>query len=1462
VLVPKLYLAQSSTVDLQDSGAIVAGNTVNLTATGDVNNSGHIVSNVATTVIGNNVVNSGVIGSGGTTAVAAVQDVRNVSGRIGGADTLVQAGRDVINETATAGVSKTLNESGFTSSASSQSTLATGTISASGNALILAGRDVDLSGASIDSGGSTMIGAGRDINVGTTTLTSTRDAGTNDGLNGGHDTVTQNVGSTITTGGSFTSVSGGNTTLTDASVKSAGDATMIAGNDLTVTAAKDTATHSEQSLGGPKAKHTASSYDGAVQGSDLNAGNNMTLGAGQGATASALLSQYGVGVAKDAATGGGNLAVLGSSVTTGSTAADGSMNGGATTLAATGNVTIGAVNETHDSQSWEHVEHSGFLSSDKTTDQKSSHAVDAVGATVAGDTVGVTAGHDLTIAGSTVASTNDMALSAGHDLTVTTTQNTSESSSFHQETKSGLGATGGAGISYGSSDQKDTTHDSSVTQNSSLVGSTNGSVTMAAGNDLHITGSDVIAAQNITGVAANVTIDSTTNTNHHDETQETKTSGFTLGVGGSVAQAISSAVDQSHAASDSHDGRAKALHAVAAAGNAGDAVGQLASGGTPDVSIELSWGTSHTKNTFTEDQTTQTGSAINAGGNATFIATGNGTPGSGNLTIAGSDVNARNVALVAQNQVNLVNSTNTDSTRSTNESSSASVGVSYGTKGWGVSASMSNSHGDSNSDAVTQNNTHVSASNNVTIVSGGDTNIVGANVSGNHVAADIGGNLNIQSVQDTTVSAAHQSSTGGGFSISQGGGSASISSPHGGANGNYAAVNEQAGIQAGSGGFDINVKGNTNLTGAYIGSDADASKNNLTTGTLTYSDIQDHSEYNSSTSGFSAGTQGFVPMMGQSDSGNSNATTKSGVSAGTITVTDAAGQAQDLAGLNRDTSNLNGTVSKLPDVSGVLGDELDVMSAANAAGQAVAKDIGTFADYKEAKARDGQKAAALLGETDLAVEYKAEGDLWGEGGDDRVMLHMAGGALLGGLGAGSVVGAMSGAAGAGASAYLAPALNDVADQFGDPGTAGHAVGNIIANLLATAAGGAVGGGVGAATASNVDAYNRQLHPDEKQRIKQLAGNNAVEEARLTAAACAMTNCYAEYPVGSVEYQQLKQIADYGASSALASERNLLSQQTGMFGYSTSGAFSDANVDAAKQFNNTYQITTRGVGAGEAVLGALGIAGAVASAPLSCTTGVGCIANAVVAGTSTDALIAGSKQAVFGQSESTYLNQALMGLGMSPAAAGILEVAFGIGAGAVAGGVVNALTDQAAALNKLGAASYQEFSTNGLQATPQLMQTQQAQALIREIQAGNPSMSAERAESIAESFIESGTSLPQVGVAAPGTTLVKVVPKGDTVSSTSGYWMTPQQAQEIATMTPEQAGQLLGLPAQQAANILRDGMDFYAITPKTGSMPNVFVSNVAEAAQGSVAMPGGAQQVIVPNRTQWTDPVKINPFRLN
>ncbi|WP_346347211.1 hemagglutinin repeat-containing protein [Burkholderia cenocepacia] len=99
----------------------------------------------------------------------------------------------------------------------------------------------------------------------------------------------------------------------------------------------------------------------------------------------------------------------------------------------------------------------------------------------------------------------------------------------------------------GISIKKDTTHDRSVTQNGSLVGSTDGSVSMKAGNELRITGSDVIAAQDVTGVAKNVTIDSAVGTTHHDETHEVKQSGFTLALKAPVIDAVQNVNEQAAA---------------------------------------------------------------------------------------------------------------------------------------------------------------------------------------------------------------------------------------------------------------------------------------------------------------------------------------------------------------------------------------------------------------------------------------------------------------------------------------------------------------------------------------------------------------------------------------------------------------------------------------------------------------------------------------------------------------------------------------------------------------------------------------------------------------------------------------------------------------------------------------------------------------------------------------------------
>ncbi|WP_175197347.1 hemagglutinin repeat-containing protein, partial [Paraburkholderia caffeinitolerans] len=1096
VLVPKLYLAQSNTVDLKSSGALVAGNQVIQNATGEFSNSGHVVGDVATTVIGNTVTNRGVIGSGGATTVSAVQDVNNLGGRIGGVDTIVAAGRDINNVSTTAQASVSSDMPGFHSSASGMAVQSVATISGSNSVSAVAARDVKLAGSAITSGGDTTVAAGRDIDAGAITLTATHDAGTVDGLNGRHVVATHEAGSAVTGAGNVTTLSGRDTTLTGSSVAAGGDVAMGAGGHLTVTAAKDTASYSGQSMGGSIAQSKRSSYDERVQGSSVSAGGNTTLAAGQG--------------------GSGDLNIMGSSVTAAT---------GATTIAATGDVNIGGVTETHDAQSWSHHDSSGFLSRTQTTDASESHQTLSIGSTVAGDSVNGAAGRDMTISGSTVAATNDVNLAAANNLTVTTTQDTSQNSTFHEERKSGFGALSGGGLSinYGNRDQKDTAHDTAVTNNASLVGSTDGSVNMAAGKDLRVTGSDIIAAQNVTGTGANVTIEAAQGTTRHDESHEMKQSGFTVGLAGSVGDAINNAISETQAANNSSgkgDSRAAALHGIAAANDAfmgGAGVADLASGDKPDIGVKVSFGTSQSRSDASENRTIHSGSSVQAGGTAAFVATGDGTPGSGNVTIAGSNVNANDVVLAAKDQVNVVNTTDTDSTRSSNSSSSASVGVQYTLGGgFGVSASMSNAHGDANSDAQIQNASHVNGANSVTVVSGGDTNIIGSQVNGGKVIAHADGNLNIVSVQDVTSSAAHQSSAGGGFTISQGGGSASISAQNGHADGKYAGVNEQAGINAGTGGFDINVKGNTDLTGAVITSEADTSKNNLTTGTLTFSDIANHSEYSASSNGISAGMGiantsravgpgsvsnggGVSPMLPQSDSGSSDATTRSAVSAGTINIMDGANQKQDVASLSRDTVDTNGKVANTPDLNALLNQQADRMQAAQAAGQAVAQRIG---DYADAQAKATHDPA------------------WAEGGDKRAAMQAAGAAVVAGLG-GGVGSAVAGAAGAAIGSKMAPTLNELSGSIAASNPTGDAdvnkaLGNIVANVVATGAG-AAAGGAGAFASSNVDLYNRQLHPDEKDAIKDKAGDDKAEQDRLTRAACYAVKCWAEYPQGSDQY---------------------------------------------------------------------------------------------------------------------------------------------------------------------------------------------------------------------------------------------------------------------------------------------------------------------------------------------------------
>lgn len=143
-------------------------------------------------------------------------------------------------------------------------------------------------------------------------------------------------------------------------------------------------------------------------------------------------------------------------------------------------------------------------------------------------------------------------------------------------------------------------------------------------------------------------------------------------------------------------------------------------------------------------------------------------------------------------------------------------------------------------------------------------------------------------------------------------------------------MTKQAGIAAGQKGYDIAVQGNTHLKGGVIDSSATKGKNTLTTGTLTWKDIENKANYKATAEGrnYSAAwtpnrsingektgglTGGTSPVKLQPVKGKADSITESAVSEGTINITDAEHQKQDVSDLNRQTKNTLNRLEKIFD---------------------------------------------------------------------------------------------------------------------------------------------------------------------------------------------------------------------------------------------------------------------------------------------------------------------------------------------------------------------------------------------------------------------------------------------------------------------------------------------------------------------------------------------------------------------
>ncbi|TNH04088.1 hemagglutinin repeat-containing protein, partial [Testudinibacter sp. TR-2022] len=328
--------------------------------------------------------------------------------------------------------------------------------------------------------------------------------------------------------------------------------------------------------------------------------------------------------------------------------------------------------------------------------------------------------------------------------------------------------------------------------------------------------------------------------------------------------------------------------------------------------------------------------------------------------------------------INLESVQDTYSNRSDNKNSGWSVGGFIGTNGnsygFGIEGSAQAGKGRENSDSVTQKNT-VLNTDNLTLNSKNDTNIKGAVVNAKRLDGEIGGDLNIESRQDTNHYDSQQTQAGASVAIYGSGSSASVNASHSSAKVNSAQVNEQSGLRVGEEGMSLTVGGNTHLKGRVIDSQATADKNHFSTGTLTTENIENHSEVSMQSVSVGMSTSGPSPMqaigLAASLAGNVNksdsATTQSAVSQN-INLDVRNGEVP--TALSRDTVNANQKVQQFDKA-----EYQERLEAAQVIGD-IAKNAVNLATYEErtesAKLKDRAKDAEKAGNRVLAADLSGQ----------------------------------------------------------------------------------------------------------------------------------------------------------------------------------------------------------------------------------------------------------------------------------------------------------------------------------------------------------------------------------------------------------------------------------------------------------------------------------------------------------
>lgn len=305
----------------------------------------------------------------------------------------------------------------------------------------------------------------------------------------------------------------------------------------------------------------------------------------------------------------------------------------------------------------------------------------------------------------------------------------------------------------------------------------------------------------------------------------------------------------------------------------------------------------------------------------------------------------------------------------------------YGEAGYGK--------GSNHQDSTSYNQTTLE-SDRLNIKSKSDTTLAGAKATANRIDADIGGKLYIESQQDQTEQNIKQ--TGAGGRIQGGLGtawSASGNFSQSKAQGSSSSVDQQSGLFAGDGGYHVKAD-SVDLKGGAIVSTATKDKNDLTTNSFTFSNIENESKYDTTTVSLSGGTKlgkangdgsvgkptsndnwrdatSISPSLPQHKSDKDSSTTYATLSDGNITIGGKKTTVEQL-GIHTDINTANNKVDTLPNLQEILNNQKTVADATST----IVAATRTYSQNQQARAEAEKNIKAQIAIDELQAKGGAD----------------------------------------------------------------------------------------------------------------------------------------------------------------------------------------------------------------------------------------------------------------------------------------------------------------------------------------------------------------------------------------------------------------------------------------------------------------------------------------------------------